>query len=123
MRRRVDRIVIFPRYTAFVGTEPLYSAPLDMRNYAHGVFVGAQGTGIGLTPAEVEYTMQLSPDLENWVDIDTISPSAGGEASGDMDFRHPWMRWRADLAGADPGVTSWLVGDVVWRDGLPGGGA
>ena len=30
---RVRRIVVFPRYTPFVGTTPVYSAPADVRDF------------------------------------------------------------------------------------------
>jgi|SRR5688572_13110967 hypothetical protein len=122
MSARVRRIVVFPRYTSFVGSGSIYSPPLDVRGFASGVFVGWQGTGLGLTPAEVEYTFQLSPDLENWFDTTVLSPGAGAEVTGNVGFDYPWMRCRADVSGADPAVTGWIVGEIVERDGLGAGG-
>jgi hypothetical protein len=124
VRRRVQRIVIFGRYTPLVGTPALYSGPFDVRAFSGGVFVGWQGTGLGLTPASVEYTMELSQDLEHWIETDVLTPSAGAEETVESALDYPWMRWKAEITGADPCVTGWLVGDLVYREGMgPGGGA
>jgi hypothetical protein len=64
----VDRIVLFSRHTAFIGTGALYAAPLDVRAYGDVTIVGFQGTGLGGTPATVEYTLQRSADLSEWED-------------------------------------------------------
>ena len=122
MRARVQRIVIFSRYTPFVGPGPTYSGPLDVRLFSGGTFVGWQGTGLGLTAAEVEYTMEMSQDLEHWIDAASVAPSAGAEEAQAVDFEYPWMRWRADVTGIDPGVTGWLVGEIVFRDDAGAGG-
>ena len=123
MPNRVRRIVVFPRYTPFVGTTPVYSAPADVRDFSGGIFVGWQGTGLGLSPASVEFTLEVSQDLENWFASTVISPAANTEEAGDVEFPYAWMRWKAVPSGTDPGVTGWLVGDIVLREGAGEAGA
>jgi len=118
LRKRVDRIVIFPRYTAFVGTGQVYSAPIDVRAYGEAILTAWQGTGLGTVPATLEYTVEYSADLEIWVDDGSFSPAAGTEAAFLPDLRYPWLRVKAVVTGTDPGVTAWLVGDFVYREGL-----
>lgn len=122
MPKYTVRIVIFPRYTTMIGATPLYSSPMDVRAYAEAIFVAWQGTGLGGTPATVTYTIQQSPDLETWVDLDTLSPSAGTEETQGVVFSYPWIRVKAVVSGSDPGVAGWLVGDFVRRD-APGAAA
>ena len=117
--RRVVRIVIFPRYTALIGGPATYSGPLDMRPFSEGVLTGWQGTGLGTTPATVEFTVQQSADLEFWHDGTPFSPaSANSEVTATPVVGLPWMRVKADVAGADPGVSVYLVGDFVLREGV-----
>ena len=88
----IDEIVLFQRFTPAFGDGPIYSAPVDSRRWIEGVYVGWQGTGLGDTPATVEFTLQHSPDLIDW----------------------------SDVSGADPGLTLWLVGTMVRRkEGSP----
>ena len=122
MRRRSEFIVVFPRHTAFVGSGTVYSAPMDVRLFSGGVFTGWQGTGLGGPAAEVEYQMQMSGDLENWISLDVVDPPAESEESGLVAFEYAWMRWKATIAGSDPGVMGWLVGEIVYRDAPDGGG-
>jgi len=124
VRDNVDRFVFFARNTVFVGGTALYTTPVDVRRYSSGVFVGWQGTGLGLTPASLEFTLEASHDLENWVDGSVLSPSADAEETASAEIEFPWIRWRAEVTGADPAVTGWLVGDLVRREPAgPGGGA
>lgn len=122
-RRRVDRVVFFPRYTAFVGTTALYTAPLDARAYAEVDLLGWQGTGLGGTPASVSFTLQHSADLENWVDETAFSPTAGSEAMNNYHLAYAWVRAKAAVTGADPGVVCWLTGELVYREGPAAGEA
>ncbi|NUN51233.1 MAG: hypothetical protein HUU06_00390 [Planctomycetaceae bacterium] len=106
-----------------IGTTATYSDPMDVRAYATATLVAWQGTGLGGTPASVEYTVQQSLDLENWVDIGTVSPAAGSEETLGVGFTFAWMRVKAVVSGSDPGVTTWLKGEFVTRDESGGGQA
>jgi len=120
--RRVDVIVIFPRHTTLVGTTALYSAPMNLRAYSEGFLTGWQGTGLGTTPATVTFTPQKSADLETWFDEDPFSPaSANAEVTSEIGITLPWARVKAVVSGADPGVSIWLLGEFVRREG-PGAG-
>ena len=123
MSQRVERVVLFPRYTAFIGTTALYSGPVDVRDYAGMVLTAWMGTGLGTTPAEVEFTLQQSPDLENWSDAGSLTPDAGEEETDTFSFQYPWMRVKAVVSGTNPGVTCWLEGELVRREDATGGTA
>jgi hypothetical protein len=116
--------VLFNRFTPLIGAGPFYSAPINARLYAEAVLTGWHGAGFGATPATVEFTVQSSADLETWVDGGTFSPaSAEAEVAHSSGILHPWFRARADIQGSDPGVTIWLVGQFVHREGPVAGEA
>ena len=118
MSKRVDWIVIFPRHTPFIGTTALYSAPIDVRDYVEAFLTGWQGTGLGSTPATVEFSAEKSTDLDVWFPGTPFSPaSADAEVISGVGIYHPWLRFKAEVSGADPGVTCWLVGGFVRREG------
>ena len=119
--RRVVRRVLFPRYTAFIGMTAMYTVPIDVREFAEVDVRGWQGTGIGSTPASVTFTIQRSADLENWVDEAAFSPPADDEEMHNYHLAYPWLRAKAAVAGSDPGISCWLLGDFVARD-APGAG-
>ncbi len=123
MSARVDRIVVFPRYTALIGAASVFTVPMDVRAYARAAMVAWQSQGIGTSAAEVAFTTQQSPDLENWFDGDTLTPDANEEDTATPELRYPWFRVKATVTGSDPGVTCWLVGEFVAREGAGGGGA
>lgn len=112
----VDRIVIFPRYTTFVGNASLVSQVFDARAWTKAIFLGGQGAGIGGTPATLQFTLQVSADLENWLDAVTFpsSPAPGEFEQIDV-LVYPWMRVKAVVTGADPAISAWLVADMVRR--------
>ena len=95
----------------------MYSAPMDVRAYALVILTGWQGTGLGSTPASVEFVIQQSPDLDNWSEETTFSPTAGEEESCTVRLLYPWVRVGMSVAGSDPGVSCWLVGEFVRREG------
>jgi hypothetical protein len=99
-----------------IGTAPTYTAPMDVRVYAQAILTAWQGVGLGSTPATIEYTVQESLNLEDWVDIGTLSPDAGLEETLAVNFGFAWMRIKTVVTGSDPGVMTWLVGDFVRRD-------
>ncbi len=99
-----------------IGTTAVYSDPMDVRAYAQAILTAWQGTGLGSTPATVELTVQQSLDLENWVDIGSVSPAAGTEGTLNATFTFSWMRVKAVVTGSDPGVMGWLIGEFVRRD-------
>jgi hypothetical protein len=120
VRQFVVRIVVFPRYTTLVGTTSVFTMPIDVREFGQANFVAWMGTGIGATPAEVEFKVQESADLSIWNDIETITPSAGAETVADVTFDLPWLRVKATVSGADPGVSFWMTGELVRREGAAG---
>ena len=119
----VDREVIYPRYSNMIGTTAVYSEPRDVRAYSQAILIAWQGTGLGSTPATVEFTVQQSLDLENWVDIGSVSPDAGTEEALNVTFTFAWMRVKSVVTGSDPGVAAWLIGEFVRRDQAGGGEA
>lgn len=99
-----------------IGTAATYSAPMDVRAYVRAILTAWQGTGLGSTPATLEFTVQESVDLENWVDIGSVSPDAGTEETLEVNFSYAWMRVKTVVTGSDPGVMGWLLGEFVRRD-------
>jgi hypothetical protein len=116
MRDNVDSIVIFPRWTVFVGTTATYSGPVDVRAYGEAIFIAGRKTGMGSTSASVAFTVQVSPDLETWLDQASLSPAAEGEDAGETGLPYAWVRVKAVVTGADPVVAGFVVADLVRRD-------
>jgi hypothetical protein len=121
--KRTMRFVVFPRYSTLVGTTPVYSPPLDVREFGEAIFTSWMGTGIGSTPAEVEFEVQTSTDLVDWVDAATITMTAGDEEVTEVEFDLPWIRVRATVSGGDPGVSFWMTVELVRREGAQEGEA
>ncbi|NUN52309.1 MAG: hypothetical protein HUU06_05920 [Planctomycetaceae bacterium] len=122
--KRVHRKVILPRYTPLVGTTPFTSSPLDVRAFAQVLLTGWKGAGIGATPADLEFVVQQSPDLEVWLDGTPFSPaSANAEVTRTESLSYAWMRLKATVSGADPAITAWMTGEFVLRDDGDGAGA
>ena len=122
MGNSVPRLV-FPRYTAMIGADALYSEPVDVREFCKVLLTGWQGTGLGTTgdEATVEFTVQQSVDLSTWFDGTPFGPaSADAEAGQEVDLRSAWMRVKAEVSGSDPGVSLWLRAIFVRRDGPSG---
>ena len=113
----VVRIVIFPRYTSFVGTGDLRSPPIDIRTFADALFVGWQGNGLGATAATLQFTLEFSMDLTTWIGAVTFpsSPVAVTEFVQSIVLQYPWMRVKAVVTGADPGISAWLTVDLTLR--------
>jgi hypothetical protein len=120
----VERIVVFPRYTTLVGTTLMvpsyFTDPRDVRRFAKVLLTGWRGTGSGDPPADLEFVVQDSGDLDVWYDRLTFSPaSAGAEATAELDLRLPWLRFGVALSGDDPSATCWLNGILVPRSEGP----
>jgi len=114
----VKRVVIFPRFTGLVCTTSVFTPPMDVRAFRSVKLVGWQGTGLGVTPATVEFTVQGSMDVENWTDIGTLSfAGPDEEATVGVNFEYPWSRVKAEISGTNKGITFWLLGAFVFRDG------
>jgi len=121
MAGAVLRVVIFPRHTAFYGTTPLPTRPINVKGYAKVLVTAWRGTGLGTTPASVQYHLDQSSDLEHWHEIGSaVSPPANQESSALKDLDMEWMRCRAVVSGTNPGVTGWAVAVLVPRDGEGG---
>jgi hypothetical protein len=118
MPNRVVRIVLIPRYTALIGTTAMYTAPLLVREWSEAALVGWESTGIGNGDATL--TVQLSDDLENWTDEEEMSLTAESEVTAVLEISRAWLRVKAVVTGSDPGVTCWLEGEFVEREGAGG---
>jgi len=121
MSDRIARIVLLPRYTALYGTAPIYGAPVNVRRFAGAVLVGwrSQGLGTAGSQASVEYGLQQSTDLGIWNDIEpTLSPAAEDETPASVTFDLEWIRLVSTVSGTKPGLTGWVVGHFVPREGL-----
>jgi hypothetical protein len=115
--KRVHRKVILPRYTPLVGTTPFTTTPLDVRAYGQVLFTAWKGAGMGASPADVEFTVQQSPDLDVWLDGTPFAPaSADAEVTRTESLYHAWMRVKATVSGADPGISTWMTGEFLLRD-------
>lgn len=123
MRNFVVRMVIFPRYTTLAGTVPVYTMPVDVRMFGSAILVAWMGTGIGATPATVEFKVQESTDLSVWSDVATINPSGPDGTVTSVSLDMPWLRVKATVAGGDPGVAFWMTGELVRREDAAGGEA
>jgi hypothetical protein len=117
--KRVMRLVVFPRFTTLVGTTPVYSPPIDVREYGDAIFTCWMGTGLGSTPAEVELEVQQSTDLVDWSVASMITLTAGAETVTEVSFDLPWTRVMATVSGSDPGVSFWMTVELVRREGEP----
>jgi len=114
------RMVLLPRYTALYGTTPFYSAPLNVKGFSKALISAWRGTGLGSTPATVEFQFEQSADLGLWHAVGgTFTPaSANAETTVTKDFVFEWVRLKATVSGSDGsrGVTVWAVGAFVPRE-------
>lgn len=116
MANAVDKILLLPRFTAFCGVGPYYTAPMNVRAYRQAFITAWAGKGVGSTSSTAGITVQESTDLLDWNDLDGISLTADAEAQGDPSFSLEWMRLKIDITGAWPAVTLWAVGNFVLRE-------
>jgi hypothetical protein len=115
VRTDVQRIVLLHRFTSFAGAATFYSAPINVRAFAEAEITVYRSDGMG-TITTYEIGVDQSPDLEYWYeDASEIAPAAGAEATAQKTFELEWIRLRIVLAGTDPAVTSWAVGNFVPR--------
>lgn len=112
------RMVLLPRYTALYGTQALYTAPINVKGFATALVACWKSIGLGSTPADVVFQLQQSADLGLWHDVGgTFTPaSSEAEATVSRDFVFEWVRLKATVSEASPGITVWATGAFVPRE-------
>jgi hypothetical protein len=119
MKEPVLRIVLFPRYTALYGDE-IYTAPINVKEFAKAVVTAWVGTGIGSTPASGGVAVEQSADLEHWHQVGSDLSPDNAEESATFEFDLEWVRFKAMVSGTNPGVTLWAVGAFIPREKMSG---
>lgn len=115
MQQPVSRIILLPRYTAFAGATTFTGAPIWVRPYAQLILSLWRGSGLG-SDAALQLQLHQSPDLESWSTLGSpIAPSANQETTQPFSLGADWIKFRVDVTGSDPGITSWAVADLVPR--------
>lgn len=110
----VQKIVLLPRFTTFLGARTFNTAPINVRAFASADISLWVGNAVGTTPT-FSLVIQDSPDLKIWTTLTTINPTPGTEAFQLVPFQREWIRLAATLTGSDPGFTGWCVGDFATR--------
>lgn len=114
-------VVIFPRFTAFVGAGTYWSEPIPVAAYDrlvvnmwNGALIGETGT----TP-EMVAMFQESTDLVTFTGC-TGSSTPVITVAADMQYSETltkaWFRMGVALAGMAPGVTVWARGFFELRE-------
>lgn len=116
---QVQKIVLIPRFTTFVGAQTFYTVPINVRDY-HQVNVSTfAGVGIGSSPT-IEVDVEDSPDLKFWSVHTDVSPTPGSESTpATLVLKREWLRLKVTLGGTNPAFSSWAVGDFVMRARRP----
>lgn len=114
----VEKVVLVPRFTAFVEPQTLRTSPIDVRDFARAELTGWRGEYFG-TGTLFKFSLEESVDLLSWTPIaaSAIALAARTEDTVSCEFEKPWVRVVVTLAGS-PGcaATSWLVGNFTRRD-------
>ena len=126
MSGTVQKVVLLPRFTTFVGAGDFLTAPVNVRQFAQGlisVWRGRESVVPGLDDFTV--TLQESPDLEIWNDVASLVPDANEELSATADFDLEWVRLKINLSldgspAQEPSVTCWAVANLVPRESPEG---
>jgi len=113
MSDNVRKLILLPRYTTYAGARTYLTQPFWIHDFARADLMAFIGAMIG-SSATVSIQIQESPDLDLWIDNGSAFTSAG-EAIGSFELAHDWMRVAVTLAGTDPAVSLWLVGNFVER--------
>jgi hypothetical protein len=113
------RIVLIPRYTSLVGTQPFYTPPLSVRAFQSVQLDAWRSRGLGATPPTYALRVQQSTDMDSWHDLGTsIDLDADEEAVERLDFDLEWIRLVVQLAGTYPALSTFAVGDFEPREGV-----
>lgn len=117
MSEVVQKVLLLPRFSSFVGAGPFYTAPMNIRTYQKAFITGWRGTGVGPSPGTATITIQESTDLGVWIDnAVAIGPPVNSEVTQEVVFSLEWMRLKIDLTGSFAAMTMWAVGNFVARE-------
>ena len=112
MEAMVEKVLLLPRYTSFVGAGTRLTQPMNVRAYASAIVTFTFVAGLGAGPT-VLISLQESPDLEIWTDVgDTLAHGTPESRT----FKFEWIRLKLVISGTDPAFTCWCVGDFVLRE-------
>jgi hypothetical protein len=113
----VDKVLLIPRFSAFVGTGPFHTAPMNTRDYGRAFITAWRGAGIGSPASTAAVVVQESADLAEWANLgEAVAPSTpNSEATGTFDLRLEWIRLHVVTAGSPAAITMWAVGNFLKR--------
>ena len=117
MAQQATRIVLLPRYTSLVGPSGVsgntdfLTPPVNVRAFASADIVGWLGLNPGDAPT---FTLQQSPDLVTWSDLDTVDADSSQPVTVFEDLRTEWVRLKGTVPhGAR--FSCWVVGEFTLR--------
>jgi hypothetical protein len=116
----VEKVILIPRYTSFVGIGTFYMAPVNVRDFCQAEVSFWRGGHIGTlgTPSVV---LEESPDLATWRDLATFRTSEGTEEVQSVALAVDWLRVVVKVTtGAVPAFTCWSTGNFERRQGPVG---
>ena len=127
MNETTEKILLLPRFTAFAGNGPYYTAPINIRAYSRADITAWASLGFGTSRSTIQVSVEESPDLDSWFALGGLigstpeSEETTRVPSSPATFRFDWLRLRVELTGTDtmgnaPVLTAWAVGNFVRRE-------
>ena len=119
MANKRDRVILYPRYTTFAGTETFTTQAMNVTAYLSGEITVWLGPTSGTVTITAHF--QESSDGVAWSTCsgdanDTLTPTE--ERLFLPVFLKPWMRLKlvqSDTASGQPVSTLWAYGDLIKR--------
>lgn len=113
-----EKVILFPRYTSFVGPGVYYSPAMNVRDYLRADVSFWRGNEIG-TLFALNVTTEQSPDLTCWSNLATFTTTADLEDLQSMDLTMDWFHLKlvvVQSGGNTPALTCWAVANLQRRD-------
>ena len=111
-------VVIFPRFTSFIGATTYTSLALDVAAYSSLELSIWRGPLVGTTPSFAA-SLYDSMDRDNWTLGDgpaNVDPGQNVEQQYVWQLTERWLRISLLLGGTTPGTTCWAAGFLVKRE-------
>lgn len=111
----VQKIILIPRYTSFVGLGTFYTTPINVREFCHADVSFWRGNEFG-TITTLGVGLEQSPDLTTWTGLASFTTAADDEDCQSADLTMEWLRMAVYMTvGTDPAFSCWAVGNFERR--------